>query len=67
MFGQKDSSWNPELAFKPNERIIRRLYDYYQATYKAKSDKFVWAGLGRLAGGAVLGGLLTPGLFAPIV
>ncbi|MEG5041903.1 MULTISPECIES: hypothetical protein [unclassified Microcoleus] len=64
-FGQKDDSWNPELGFKPNEQIIRKLYNYYQATYKAKSDKFLWAGLGRLAGGAVLGGLLTPGLPDP--
>jgi len=64
-FGQKDGSWNPELGFKPNEQIIRRLYDYYQATYKVKSDKFLWAGLGRMAGGAVLGGLLTPGLPDP--
>ncbi|MBE9036439.1 hypothetical protein [aff. Roholtiella sp. LEGE 12411] len=64
-FGQKDGSWNPELGFKLNERIIRRLYDYYQVTYKAKSDKFLWAGLGRMAGGAVLGGLLTTGLPDP--
>jgi hypothetical protein len=64
-FGKKDDSWNPELGFKPNESTIRKLYDYYQSTYMAKSDKFLWAGLGRMAGGAVLSGLRTPGLPDP--
>jgi hypothetical protein len=64
-FGQKDSSWDPLLGFKPNEGIIRKLYDYYQKTYQARPEQFMWAGLGRLAGGAVLGGLLTPALPDP--
>jgi hypothetical protein len=64
-FGKKDDSWNSDLGFKPNESIIRNLYDYYQQTFNIQPGRFLWAGLGRMAGSAVLGGLLTPGLPDP--
>src|SRR5262245_27536537 len=57
-FGQFDPfNWNPDVGFKPNEQRIVKLYDYYRDTYLARPDLFLWAGLGRMAGGAVLGGL----------
>jgi hypothetical protein len=66
-FGQFDeASWDPEAGFKANEARILKLYDYYRDTYLARPDLFLWAGLGRMAGGAVIGGfrlLMTPGLF----
>lgn len=57
-FGQFDeANWNPQLGFKANEARILKLYDYYRDTYLARPDIFLWAGLGRMAGGAVVGGL----------
>jgi hypothetical protein len=57
-FGQFDeANWNPQLGFAANEARILKLYDYYRDTYLARPDIFLWAGLGRMAGGAVVGGL----------
>jgi hypothetical protein len=57
-FGQFDeANWNPQLGFAANEVRILKLYDYYRDTYLARPDIFLWAGLGRMAGGAVVGGL----------
>jgi hypothetical protein len=56
-FGKKDNSWDPLVGFKANRARITALYEYYKNTYLSKTDKFLWAGLGRMAGGAVLGGL----------
>lgn len=57
-FGQFDeANWDPDLGFAANEARIVKLYDYYRDTYLARPDLFLWAGLGRMAGGAVLGGL----------
>src|SRR5262245_57036168 len=57
-FGQFDPpNWNPDVGFKPNEPRIVKLSDYYRDTDLARPDLFLWAGLGRMAGGAVLGGL----------
>ena len=59
-FGQFDpGSWDPALGFTANAPRIGKLYDYYRDTYLARPDLFLWAGLGRMAGGAVLGGLRT--------
>jgi hypothetical protein len=57
-FGQFDEpQWDPKKGFAANEPRILKLYDYYRDTYLARPDLFLWAGLGRMAGGAVVGGL----------
>ena len=57
-FGQFDeANWNPQSGYAANEPRILKLYDYYRDTFLLQPDQFLWAGLGRLAGGAVVGGL----------
>jgi hypothetical protein len=57
-FGQYDpSAWDEKLGFGANQARILKLYEYYRDTYLARPDIFLWAGLGRMAGGAVVGGL----------
>ncbi len=57
-FGVYDEAdWDPEKGYAANRARIVKLYDYYQATYLKQPDVFLWAGLGRMAGGAVVGGL----------
>jgi hypothetical protein len=51
-FYRKRSS---EKAFAQSR--ILKLYDNYRDTYLARPDLFLWAGLGRMAGGAVGGDL----------
>jgi subtilisin family serine protease len=56
-FGGKDDGWDPTAGFAANENRIVRLYDYYRDLFNSNPSAFLWAGLGRMAGGAVLGGL----------
>ncbi len=57
-FGTYDeASWDPIQGFAANRERIVKLYDYYRGTYLKRPDLFLWAGLGRMAGGAVVGGL----------
>jgi hypothetical protein len=57
-FGQFDpANWAPERGYAANRARILKLYDYYRDTHLARPDRYFWAGLGRLAGGAVVGGL----------
>jgi len=56
-FGDMGETWLPALGFAPNRARIVQLYDYYRDTFNARPVHFLWAGLGRMAGGAVLGGL----------
>jgi hypothetical protein len=57
-FGTYDEpDWDPEQGFAANRDRIVKLYDYYRDTYLKRPDQFLWAGLGRMAGGAVVGGL----------
>lgn len=57
-FGQFDpENWDENLGFGANQARILKLYDYYRDTYLARPTQFLWAGLGRMAGGAVVGGL----------
>ncbi len=57
-FGQYDpDAWDPNAGFAANEARILKVYDYYRDTFLKRTDQFLWAGLGRLAGGAVVGGL----------
>ena len=45
------------MAIRQNRARILQLYEYYQRTFLARPDQFLWAGLGRMAGGAVVGGI----------
>lgn len=57
-FGTFDEgAWDPARGFNANRARIVKLYDYYQDTYLKRPSLFLWAGLGRMAGGAVVGGL----------
>jgi len=57
-FGTFDEpDWDPQQGFGANRPRIIKLYDYYQALYLKRPDLFLWAGLGRMAGGAVVGGV----------
>jgi hypothetical protein len=56
-FGNKDVKWEPEDGYQANRARILQLYTYYQHTFDANQGQFLWAGLGRMAGGAVVGGL----------
>jgi hypothetical protein len=57
-FGTYDEpDWDPEQGFAANRDRIVKLYDYYRDTYLKRPDQFLWAGLGRMAGGTVVGGL----------
>jgi hypothetical protein len=56
-FGDHGESWIPAAGFAANRARIVKLYDYYRAVFNDRPDRFLWAGLGRMAGGAVVGGL----------
>lgn len=57
-FGAFDEdAWDPAQGFTANRARIVKLYDYYSNTYLKQPSLFLWAGLGRMAGGAVVGGL----------
>jgi hypothetical protein len=57
-FGKFDEpDWDPEQGFTANRARIVQLYDYYSALYQRQPGLFLWAGLGRMAGGAVVSGL----------
>ena len=56
-FGSKDVAWEPLNGYEANRARILQLYDYYRDTFKMRPEQFLWAGLGRMAGGAVVGGL----------
>lgn len=55
--GIQAQQWQPTLGFQSNALILNRVYQYYQAVYLEKPDKFLWAGLARLTGGQVLFGM----------
>ena len=56
-FGKRDEAgWNPDAGFAANRDRILKLYDYY-ARVAASDQRLIWAALGRMAGGAVVGGL----------
>jgi hypothetical protein len=54
--GNRDA-WDPLAGFGANQSRIIQLYDYYRDLFNSNAQAFLWAGLGRMAGGAVLGGL----------
>jgi hypothetical protein len=57
------SDWEPLKGYAANRARLVAVYDYYRDTYvkgRAKFstyDRLLWAGLGRMAGSAVVGGL----------
>jgi hypothetical protein len=53
--GQRDEP--PLAGFRSNETRIVQLYDYYRDLFNSNESVFLWAGLGRMAGATVLGGL----------
>lgn len=46
--------WQPSEGFLHNKPIIQKIYQYYTDTYNKIPLKFLWAGLGKMAGGVVL-------------
>ncbi len=56
-FGDHGQDWIASRGFAANRPRIIKLYEYYRNVYNARSDQLLWAGLGRMAGGAVVGGL----------
>ena len=60
-FGQnvREFSWNTNLTWSQMRPTLGRLYRYYGATYLRRPDLFLWAGLGKLAGAAVIKGMDT--------
>jgi hypothetical protein len=54
--GNRDA-WDPLAGFSANQDRITQLYDYYRDLFNSNEPAFLWAGLGRMAGGAVLGGM----------
>ena len=57
-FGTYDEpDWDPQQGFAANRDRLIKVYDYYRDTCLKRPDQFLWAGLGRMAGGAVIGGL----------
>jgi hypothetical protein len=51
--------WIPEAGFAANRARIVDVYAYYRDLYLIAPMEFLWAGLSRMAGGAVVGGLDT--------
>ncbi|MGW0915389.1 peptidoglycan-binding domain-containing protein [Streptomyces sp. NPDC002784] len=51
------ADWLPEAGWAANRARIIDLYGYYRDLYLAAPKELLWAGLGRMAGGAVVGGL----------
>lgn len=49
--------WLPEAGWVANRARIVDLYGYYRDLYLTAAGELLWAGLGRMAGGAIVGGL----------
>lgn len=55
--------WEPALGFAINRPQIVDVYAYYRDLALQRPEQFLWAGMGHMAGGAVVGGLdADPGL-----
>jgi hypothetical protein len=61
-------SWDPALGFLVNRPQIVDVYAYYRDLALTRPEQLLWAGLGRMAGGAVVGGLDTdPGVIDQLI
>jgi hypothetical protein len=50
------ASWKPSDGFEANRENVKKVYDYYAGLYNENPD-LKWAGMAKLAGGTVYGGL----------
>jgi len=57
--------WDPDQGFAVNRPQIVDVYAYYASLAFAQPDLFLWAGLGHMAVGAVVGGLDSDPGFIP--
>jgi hypothetical protein len=57
--------WDPDVGFAVNRPRIVDLYGYYRDLYLNAPLEFLWAGLARMAGGPVVGGLDGDPAFIP--
>ena len=55
--GIDSNDWDASQGFQHNKPIIEAVYRYYTNTYNKAPDRFLWAGLGKMAGGVVLASL----------
>jgi hypothetical protein len=55
--GDGGEGWDPTLGWRANRDRVLLLYDYYRDLFERDPERFLWAGLARLAGGAVVSGL----------
>ena len=51
------SDWDPAAGWPANRARVIDVYAYYRDLALAEPSLFLWAGLGHMAGGAVVGGL----------
>lgn len=51
------AEWLPEAGWAANRARVVDLYGYYRDLCQTAPTEFLWAGLGCMAGGAVVGGL----------
>lgn len=54
--GIDKSKWDPEKGFEYNQENVKKVYAYYTGLYN-QNPKLLWAGMAKLAGGTVYGGL----------
>ena len=54
--GIDPTSWDPGKGLKANDAVVREVYAYYQGLWDENHD-LQWAGMAKLAGGSVYGGL----------
>src|SRR5215472_3103335 len=54
--GIDPSLWNPDNGLKANDAIVQAVYAYYQHLWDSNHD-LQWAGMAKLAGATVYGGL----------
>lgn len=52
-----ESGPEPSLGYGPNRANLTMLYDYYGLLAARDPERFLWAGLARLAGASVIAGL----------
>lgn len=50
------STWQPDKGFEDNRNTVKKVYDYYAHLYD-QNPNLRWAGMAKLAGGTVYGGL----------
>jgi hypothetical protein len=54
--GIEPAKWQPDKGFTVNQSIVERVYAYYMGLFN-RNENLLWAGMAKLAGGAVYQGL----------